>query len=88
MGSEHDGRARRKDGTQFPVEVSLSPLDTETGSPIIAVVRDVSAQRERLLAGDRCSPHSWKASSTSPPPRLTARRLAEHLARHPVGRRI
>jgi PAS domain S-box-containing protein len=43
--------ARRLDGTEFPVEVSLSPLSTPTGSYVVASVRDISErleQQERL----------------------------------------
>jgi PAS domain S-box-containing protein len=33
---------RRVDGTEFPVEISLSPLTTQHGLRVVAVVRDVS----------------------------------------------
>lgn len=41
----------RKDGTTFPVQVSLSPIPTATGNLTLAVVRDVTEirQREDLL---------------------------------------
>jgi len=37
--------AARKDGTTFPVEISLSPLTTEADT-IVAAVRDITARRE------------------------------------------
>lgn len=44
------GQCRRKDGSEFPCDINLSPLETNRGRLLMAVVRDVSerqkAQRE------------------------------------------
>ncbi len=45
----------RRDGTEFPVEVSLAPLDTDEGPMVSAVIRDISErkQAEQVLARAR-----------------------------------
>lgn len=49
--SKFDLFAQRKDGTEFPVDIMLSPVTTETGTLIVAVIRDITASykvREKL----------------------------------------
>ena len=57
MGVGRDLTARRKDGTEFPVEIGLNPVPGEEGGLVLAAVTDITQRKSMELELQQSNAH-------------------------------
>ena len=69
MGSDRVLFARRKDGSEFPVEIGLNPIDSDEGPMVLASIMDVSerhaAEQMEKESNERLAHHAEALERTN-----------------------
>ncbi len=79
MGAGRDLFALRKDGTEMPVEIGLSAIDTPQGTVVLATIIDISERKRAETL--RLQSASSAGGASTPRPTATARSMRRSSSR-------
>ena len=83
MGAGRDLFGRRKDGSEFPVEVGLNPIHTTEGLFVLASVIDITARKEAELEHERQNIELFRVGRVAVMGELAA--SLAHEVNNPIG---